>query len=589
MANALQLLSETPSLLHAFSRGFSLYPGGQRRTLACLGQLNRSRFFKLQCASFTSSKFPSGNDERKSSLVDGTAKKLSRSGNLSTPAFSVFSAGAAKRRAEQQQSRGEKVNACDPRLSRLEGVIVPTQPLQVDEWKKLSNEFYKPSIFEDRMMDQMIASNSDINVAKSLLCFTAKESGSVGYKLLLKYLTLCVHQKQTKEIYEVYDLIKARFKALETGAYSLFIKGFSQTDRWRQSLLLLEDLKKNMTPSRRNYGDCIQGALQHQEGDLAWALYSDMLKAGLEPHHDTLQGLFDTGRTLGNRPFNSKLFKVLEFLQDHQVYPGESFVQSIKSWFESIPGEKWEGRVTGVGNSGQCRSCNRQLESIQLSLEQYQTLKEAVLTEVIKGEDTFRKTTPQELQEFRDFVASHPPFDIVIDGLNVASISGKGSRSQILLDVVSSLAQQNARILVLGRKHMLSPSRNWDRRHMAIVQQRAACFFTDNLSQDDPFLLYATLSSGNQCRFVTRDLLRDHKACLGDGRIRRLFFKWQRGHQLVLPDYVPGRRVAFQTVASYDTVVQTTGDSWHVPYDEDAVERSTYEVPRKWLCLVRRG
>lgn len=46
--------------------------------------------------------------------------------------------------------------------------------------------------------------------------------------------------------------------------------------------------------------------------------------------------------------------------------------------------------------------------------------------------------------------------------------------------------------------------------------------------------------------FVSRDLMRDHKACLADGTTRRLFFKWQRGHQLVVHGYAPGRRVRFQ-------------------------------------------
>lgn len=65
-------------------------------------------------------------------------------------------------------------------------------------------------------------------------------------------------------------------------------------------------------------------------------------------------------------------------------------------------------------------------------------------------------------------------------------------------------------------------------------------------SEDDPFLLYATLHSGNHCWFVSRDLMRDHKACLPDGVTRRLFFKWQRGHQLVVAGYVAaGRRVKF--------------------------------------------
>ncbi len=60
------------------------------------------------------------------------------------------------------------------------------------------------------------------------------------------------------------------------------------------------------------------------------------------------------------------------------------------------------------------------------------------------------------------------------------------------------------------------------------------------------FLLYAALHSGVHCNFLSRDLMRDHKACLSDSTARRLFFKWQRGHQLVISHYVPGKRVRFQ-------------------------------------------
>lgn len=115
--------------------------------------------------------------------------------------------------------------------------------------------------------------------------------------------------------------------------------------------------------------------------------------------------------------------------------------------------------------------------------------------------------------------------------------------------------------------------------------------------------------------------MRDHKACLPDGAVRRLFFKWQRGHQLVVDGNVAaGRRVRFlvrgarsrregeklggwetftnsvvcvcvcargQSIPSYDTIVQTSADSWHFPYD-DTDDRSTYEVPQRWLCLTRK-
>ena len=75
----------------------------------------------------------------------------------------------------------------------------------------------------------------------------------------------------------------------------------------------------------------------------------------------------------------------------------------------------------------------------------------------------------------------------------------------------------------------------------------SSCPTTTASSEDDPFLLYATLHSGNHCRFLSRDLMRDHKACLPDALTRRLFFKWQRGHQLVIHGTVAqGRRVGFQ-------------------------------------------
>uniref|UniRef100_A0A8B9J6B1 PRORP domain-containing protein n=1 Tax=Astyanax mexicanus TaxID=7994 RepID=A0A8B9J6B1_ASTMX len=115
-------------------------------------------------------------------------------------------------------------------------------------------------------------------------------------------------------------------------------------------------------------------------------------------------------------------------------------------------------------------------------------------------------------------------------------------------------------VLVLGRKHMMQHSKMWNRYDILKIKQIAHCFFTDNISKDDPFLLYAALHSGNNCKFVSRDLMRDHKACLPDSATRRLFFKWQRGHQLVVPWYVPGKKVRFQVGTSSGTV-STTWDT----------------------------
>lgn len=65
-------------------------------------------------------------------------------------------------------------------------------------------------------------------------------------------------------------------------------------------------------------------------------------------------------------------------------------------------------------------------------------------------------------------------------------------------------------------------------------------------SEDDPFLLYATLNSGNHCKFITKDLMRDHKACLSDVHAQHLFFKWQQGHQLAIRINFQKSKLTFQ-------------------------------------------
>lgn len=60
-----------------------------------------------------------------------------------------------------------------------------------------------------------------------------------------------------------------------------------------------------------------------------------------------------------------------------------------------------------------------------------------------------------------------------------------------LLAVVSELERQGLIVLVLGRKHMLQPSRSWDRHNMKLIQEKAHCFFTDNM--------WAPVNNEEQC------------------------------------------------------------------------------------------
>uniref|UniRef100_UPI0037E86A5F mitochondrial ribonuclease P catalytic subunit isoform X2 n=1 Tax=Semicossyphus pulcher TaxID=241346 RepID=UPI0037E86A5F len=516
---------------------------------------------------------------------------------------SVFAAGTAKRTREMLMRKSALISQDEqePEARKIkEGKMQPPdRPLSAAEWQKLKESLGNSERFAIQMMSVLFSSGSDLDIAKSLLTFVAMETGTLSYELLLRYLTLCVSGAHDTEVFDVYDIMRGSFHSLETGASSLFIKSFSRTARWREAINILQELKKVFTPSQRNYSDIISAAMKHSDTTTAWALYDELNEKGLSPNQETWEALFEGVRqsreekgkeaeAMPQSETQERLLGILLYMRNNQIYPQHSLANSIKSWFESLTGEKWTGSWTSPTAKGVCRCCGSALESIQLTVEEYQQLKGGVMSEIIEGKDVFNKTTP-ELERFKAFVKKKPAFDVVVDGLNIANINkDKSKQSETLLAVVSELQSQGLTVLVLGRKHMLKPSIFWQRNNMDLIRQKAHCFFTDNISEDDPFLLYATLHSGNHCKFVSRDLMRDHKACLPDGATRRLFFKWQRGHQLVVGGFVPAsRRVRFQSIPCYDTIIQTTADSWHFPYD-DTDDRSTYEVPQRWLCLTNK-
>ncbi|TNN58655.1 Mitochondrial ribonuclease P protein 3 [Liparis tanakae] len=495
----------------------------------------------------------SGNRRREEELWDGAETGKGQSASIwqrTAPLKSVFAAGTAKRTAEMLKRKAlpdVEEHAEEPEVRTRRGpgkVQPPDRPLSAADWRTLKESLGNHPRFDIQMMGALFTSRAELDIAKSLLSFVAMETGTLTYELLLRYLTLCVSGGHDDEVFDVYDIMRGSFPCLETGASSLFIKSFSRTERWREAVGILREVKKVFTPSPRNYGDIIAAAMLNGDTAGAWALYDELIENGLIPHQETWEALYrgamepeekrgTEAGAVSESEHRERLLGILLHMRNNQIYPQHGLTSSIKTWFER-----------------------------------------------------YRRA---ELERFKVFMERRPAFDVVVDGLNVANISrDKSKNSETLLAVVSELQGQGLNVLVLGRRHMLRPSRTWDKHNMKLIQQKAHCFFTENISEDDPFLLYATLNSGNHCRFVSRDLMRDHKACLPDGATRRLFFKWQRGHQLVLHGYVtPGRRVRFQSILSYDTIIQTSADSWHVPYD-DTEDRCTYEVPQRWLCLTAK-
>lgn len=106
-------------------------------------------------------------------------------------------------------------------------------------------------------------------------------------------------------------------------------------------------------------------------------------------------------------------------------------------------------------------------------------------------------------------------------------------------------------------------------------------------SQDDPFLLYATLKSGPATDFVSRDLMRSHAHLLGTD-LKPIFRRWQQEHQYYL---APGAntfgQVQIQVPIKFQMNAHTVDGKWHIPYTDEYLSTppDSFELPRSWLCI----
>lgn len=127
--------------------------------------------------------------------------------------------------------------------------------------------------------------------------------------------------------------------------------------------------------------------------------------------------------------------------------------------------------------SGKCAGCKSKLGEIYVTDQEYDDIKKAFYSKVLVGKSIFIKSSPTEIKTFLKFVERNAPFDIVVDGLNVAYSIPNNCKSSILVSVVKKFADENKKIVVIGRKHMLK----WPKTDMKYIQQNSSMFLTDDL------------------------------------------------------------------------------------------------------------
>lgn len=86
-----------------------------------------------------------------------------------------------------------------------------------------------------------------------------------------------------------------------------------------------------------------------------------------------------------------------------------------------------------------CKNCNQLLKRVEVTDSEFKELQERFLSNVMIGKNIFMNSSPQELKDFKDFIEMTGPYDVVVDGLNLAYAYRSKIANNSLVSVVKYL------------------------------------------------------------------------------------------------------------------------------------------------------
>ncbi|XP_030378164.1 mitochondrial ribonuclease P catalytic subunit [Scaptodrosophila lebanonensis] len=402
------------------------------------------------------------------------------------------------------------------------------------------------------------------------------------YNAAYQTRTLCASEE--REVLDVCKKLQSAHDNLDASTCEHMIHGLVATTDWRQAEPLLEMMKISSTPSVAAYSVLAAKAFTCSEPTLAWRLLEEMLLARKLPRCEVYLAYLQ--HIAKDQPaFEAQLERLLHFLGRHGIVISDKVVQELLALAEKLP-HKLQAQETRLDRLGKCASCKQHLEHVAVSDAEFKQLRDSFLNKVLVRNDVFQKSTPAEVEDFKRFVGKTAPYDCVIDGLNVAYSTGAKKQphqlAKLVADVVRYFKDRRKHVLVLGRKHMKS----WSKSAMNYVHNNASVFLANNLSQDDPFLLYATLQSGQSTDFFSRDLMRSHAFLLG-AELKPIFRRWQQEHQYSLITQTQTGQILVKEPIRFNLSAHKLNDVWHMPCCDtySANPADNFELPAKWLCL----
>ncbi|GLV35222.1 mulder [Carabus blaptoides fortunei] len=487
------------------------------------------------------------------------------------------------------------INENSPQEELLSSAVQIGKVPSVTEWSTLKSSIlsqgrHVTNVDFDAKAIGFCVSHRNYEAGKTFVKFIELQNERLNLAAVGKFMRLyyvCnegnnnVDKEEEEGILAMYKTLKKEYPVLAYITAENIIHALSITREWKECLLLLDNIKLTATPSAATFSAVIKAAFVNKDFDLGWKLMDEMISNERLPlpfvYNSWLQEILTQKKDI-----LENINQLFSYLANNDIHPAREVTDNLLTVLKPL---SYIGSYTSMSNKGICHSCKQPLDKIKLDKDEFDKLKTVFMKNVIVGKNLFNKSTPEELDKFKQFVEKMGNVDMVIDGLNVAYSAGTKQNSTVyakmVANVVNHFRQQNKKILVLGRIHMYK----WPKQYMKYIESNADLFLAQNLSQDDPYLLYATMASGLGTCFLSRDFMRGHAYLMMETNLRKLFRRWQQLHQHSLTFVENNGKVHIKSPFPILPTLQTHKYGWHIPYTNNhtANPPASLDPPKNWL------
>ncbi|KAK9309078.1 hypothetical protein QLX08_001056 [Tetragonisca angustula] len=438
-------------------------------------------------------------------------------------------------------------------INNYENTLVQSNTISKEVWENVRKHMMKlenDPLSADFVILNMFQQRNYPDVGMSYYRFLENNNYNITVPLITKYLQ-CLNQKRLSNV---------------------FISCLCKIDNWKEAANIIkkhEEIDKSFLCC--GYSSLISYFFNHGKEELGYEYLGRSLKYK--------QSLLDIAYSSylkyclkEKNTFNNKVEKLFSLWNEYAIKPTENIVHE---YMNACIEQGWSVNTTKIF-SLICQNCKQKLSQLSLSDDEYEYLLKATKEHLIFTK-MYYVTVPEEIQSYIKFIDKNKPYDIILDGLNFMYFSKYNSHLETkFIDMFKSFKSQNKKILIIGRKHI----KKYIKR---VGLDIADCYYVENSSKDDLFMLYAAFASGENAKVITKDFMRQHMFALEDTKLSGLFKKWQLSHQLVL-DKQGYSQLSERKI--FDAIVQKQNNYWHVPYlKRDIASQMRHTSINDWMCF----